>query len=462
MAARFTPPYPVPHKSKSGFLTRFVRGWHSWLHVLFEKSYTMKLGEVHIPALSFYVANELPLVRRVLEEEVTSFPKHGFLRGLLDPLIGNSVFAASGEEWAEQRAMVNPAFGHTALKRVFASMSDAVDDFVARLGQQDLTRPVEIDPLVTHVAADIIFRTLFSRPLTEAESHEIYEGFHAYQRYAQRAVMLRLYRLPQLGYGRRAEREAARIHAVFAAEVAARFTATRERGDGGADILQALIDARHPETGRVFTEAEVMEQISTIFLAGHETSASAITWALYLLARDPDLQQQVRAEAGAGPLAYEDLRGMTVTRDIFRETLRLYPPVSFLVREVTCPVTMRDKQLKQGGMVVVSPWLIQRNRDNFPEPHGFDPGRFTDPEQAAACRHAYLPFGKGPRLCVGAGFANQEALLAIAGVVRAFTLVPIAGDEPEPISRLTLRSRRGVRLRLTPTDRPAPARVEPT
>ena len=453
MVVRFTPPYPVPHKSKSGFLTRFVRGWHSWLHVLFEKSYTMKLGEVHIPALSFYVANELPLVRRVLEEEVADFPKHGFLRGLLDPLIGNSVFAASGEEWAEQRAMVNPAFGHTALKRVFASMTAAVDDFVARLGREDLSTPVEIDPFVTHVAADIIFRTLFSRPLTEAESREIYDGFHAYQRHAQRAVMLRLYRLPQLGYGRRADRDAARIHAVFAAEVATRFAATRERGerpdrDGGDDILQALIDARHPETGRTFTEAEVMEQISTIFLAGHETSASAISWALYLLSRDPELQEQVRAEAGPGPLAHEDLRGMTVTRDVFRETLRLYPPVSFLVREVTCPVTMRDKQLKKGGMVVVSPWLIQRSRDNFPEPHGFDPGRFTDPGQAAACRHAYLPFGKGPRLCVGAGFANQEALLAIAGVVRAFRLAPVPGDAPEPVSRLTLRSGSGIRLLL--------------
>jgi cytochrome P450 len=454
MAVRFTPPYPLPHRSKSGYLTRFVRGWRSWLDVFFEKSYTMKLGEVHIPALSFYVANELPLVRRVLEEEVANFPKHGFLRGLLDPLIGNSVFAASGEEWAEQRAMVNPAFGHTALKRVFALMSEAVDDFVARLSAQDLARPVEIDPFVTHVAADIIFRTLFSRPLTEAESREIYDGFHAYQRHAQRAVMLRLYKLPQLGFGRRATRDAGRIHAVFAAEVAARFAATqrgeRRTADGGDDILQSLIDARHPETGRTFTQAEVMEQISTIFLAGHETSASAITWALYLLARDPALQEQVRGEAGAGPLAHADLRGLTVTRDVFRETLRLYPPVSFLVREVTCPVIMRDKQLKKGGMVVVSPWLIQRSRDNFPEPHGFDPGRFTDPDQAAACRHAYLPFGKGPRLCVGAGFANQEALLAIAGVVRAFRLAPVEGDVPEPVSRLTLRPGNGVRLHLTP------------
>ena len=99
-------------------------------------------------------------------------------------------------------------------------------------------------------------------------------------------------------------------------------------------------------------------------------------------------------------------------------------------------------------MLVVSPWLVQRNRDNFPEPHGFDPDRFDDPEQASACRHAYLPFGKGPRVCIGAGFAQQEALLTLAGIVRTFDLAAIPGDDPEPISRLTLRAGNGVRLML--------------
>jgi len=449
MSARFTPPYPVPHKSKSSFLLRFIRGWNSWLHVLFEKSYTMKMGEVHIPALSFYVTNELPLVRRVLDEEATQFPKHSFLNSVLDPLIGNSVFSANGADWAEQRAMVNPAFGHTALKRVFASMAAAVDETVARIAREDLSHPVEIDFFITHLAADIIYRTLFSVPLDEPGSREIFDAFNAYQRHAQRASMLRLYRLPQFGYLERSNRDAARIHAVFAPIVAQRYAATHERGERSEDILQSLIDARHPDSGATFTQAQVMEQISTIFLAGHETSASAITWALYLLSRDPALQDEVRAEARPGPLAYEDLRRLATTRNVFRETLRLYPPVAFLLREVTCPVQMRDKHLDPGALVVVSPWLIQRNGDNFPEPHGFDPARFDDPAQAGACRHAYLPFGKGPRVCVGAGFANQEALLAIAGMVQAFRLEPVPGDVPEPTSRLTLRSRNGIRLKLT-------------
>jgi cytochrome P450 len=141
---------------------------------------------------------------------------------------------------------------------------------------------------------------------------------------------------------------------------------------------------------------------------------------------------------------------LKAARDLFQETLRLYPPLGFLVREVTCPTDMRDKYLEPGSMLVVSPWLIQRNRDNFPDPHGYDPGRFDDPAQADACRHAYLPFGKGPRICVGAGFANQEALLAIVGIVRAFRLKVADGHVPEPVSRLTLRPRKPVRLVLSP------------
>lgn len=449
MSVRFTPPYPQPHATRSSLFKRFLRGWNSWIHVLFDKSYTMKMGEMHLPALSFYIANELPLVRRILETDAAIFPKHAFLNDLLDPLIGNSVFSSNGQDWRDQRAMVNPAFSHTALKGVFPMMAAAVDDLLATMRGLDLTKPVAIDPLTTHIAADVIFRTMFSQPLDAAGAREIFEAFHDYQKRAQRHSMLRLYRLPGLGYLGRARRAAARIHAVFAGIVAERYAATHSRGEGGADILQSLIDARHPRTGAAFTEHEVMEQVSTIFLAGHETAASAITWALYLLARDPALQDAIRAEAGEGPLTYESLKGLSVTRNVFRETLRLYPPLSFLVRSVTCPVDMRDKHLDPGAMLVVSPWLVQRNRDNFPEPHGFDPDRFDDPDQADACRHAYLPFGKGPRVCIGAGFAQQEALLTLAGIVRTFDLATIPGDDPEPISRLTLRAGNGVRLRLT-------------
>lgn len=450
-APLFTPPYPIPHKSKTSLLKRFVTGWESWIHTLFERSYTMKMGEIRLPKLDFFIANELSIVDRVMDDREKVFPKHSFLNDLLDPLIGNSVFSANGKDWENQREMVNPAFAHTNLKRVFPVMRDAVDDLLGNIAALDLSGPVEVDPLMTHVAADIIYRTLFSVKLDAAGADQIYHAFHRFQKNVQPSAMLRIYGLPLLGYRRRAIRSAAEIHAVFSPIVRARYDAWH--GGGGtaqADILQSLLEAKHPETGEPFSFIQIMEQVSTIFLAGHETAASAMTWALYLLSECPHLQTalvaEIERETGGEPIAFEHLRGMEGIRNLFRETLRLYPPVSFFIREVTAPTTMRDKLLQKGAMIVISPWLIQRNRDNWKCPHAFMPDRFDDPEEAEACKHAYMPFGKGPRICVGAGFAQQEGMLVLASMVRAFALRYPPIRKPEPVSRLTLRSKHPVRL----------------
>jgi len=192
----FTPPYPVPHKSKASLVKRFFEGWNSWIHTLFERSYTMKMGEIHLPRLDFYIANDLAIVDEVMDDKQRIYPKHEFLRELLDPLIGNSVFSANGKDWDNQREMVNPAFTHTNLKRVFPVMQQAVDDLVAQIRTLDLSKPVNVEPLMTHVAADIIFRTIFSVKLDAEGAHRIYTAFHRFQKYIQPSAMLRLYGLP--------------------------------------------------------------------------------------------------------------------------------------------------------------------------------------------------------------------------------------------------------------------------
>ena len=449
----FTPPYPKPHRSKASLLKRFLTGWESWIHTLFERSYTMKMGEIHLPRLDFYIANELSIVDEVMDDKARVYPKHDFLKELLDPLIGNSVFSANGTDWEHQRAMVNPAFTHTNLKRVFPVMKEAVDDLIAQMRSLDLGTPVAIEPLMTHVAADIIFRTIFSVKLDAEGAGRIYSAFHNFQKNVQPSAMLRIYGLPLLGYRKRAIRAAAHIHAVFEPIVRARYDAYHERGEHGpSDILLALLEARHPETGDPFTFGKIIDQVSTIFLAGHETAASAMSWSLYLLAECPHLQDALLAEIDretvGEAISFESLRGMEQLRNLFRETLRLYPPVSYFIRAVTKPTVMREKKMKPGAMIVISPWLIQRNKDNFPCPHAFDPDRFNAPDQAEACRRAYLPFGKGPRICVGAGFAQQEAALVLGSIVHAFALACPPGPKPEPVSRLTLRSKDGISLML--------------
>jgi cytochrome P450 len=311
---------------------------------------------------------------------------------------------------------------------------------------------------MTHVAGDIIYRTLFSETLAPDAAATIHRAFARYQRHAQSSATLRIYGLPSFGFRASAVRAARSIHAVFEPIVRARYDAHGRDEDHvdkrAPDILDSLLNARHPDTGEPFTYAQLLEQVSTIFLAGHETSASAMTWALYILASCPDLQdavrEEVRAVGGCARLTPDGLKQLHRTRNVFRETLRLYPPVSFFVREVTAPTCMRDKQLDPGAMLIVSPWLIQRNREHWPDPHAFDADRFDRPDARQACRHAYMPFGKGPRTCVGAGFAMQEATLILAWIVDRFHLEAIPDKVPEPVSRLTLRPKHGVWLRLQP------------
>lgn len=447
----FTPPYPVPQRSKAKAFRRFLSSWNSWIHVLFEKSYTMKMGEVRLPRLDFFIANDLNIVDEVMDDRQGSYPKHAFLQELLDPLIGNSVFSANGDDWENQRHMVNPAFAHTGLKGIFPVMKAAVDDLVGQIRGLDLSHPVAVEPLMTHVAADIIFRTIFSVKLDAKGADRIYQAFHNFQRNIQPSAILRLYGLPMFGYKGKALRAARHIHAVFLPIVQARYEAYHGAGDAGpADILRALLVARHPETGEPFTLQQIINQVSTVFLAGHETAASAMSWALYLLAECPHLQDALLKEIGTEPISFEGLKNAVTLRNLFRETLRLYPPVSFFLRAVTQYTEMRGKQMKPGAMIAISPWLIQRNKDNFPCPHAFDPDRFSDPGQAESCRRAFLPFGKGPRMCIGAGFANQEAMLVLGTIAQNFRLTYPEAPKPEPVSRLTLRSAKGIWLQLSP------------
>jgi cytochrome P450 len=189
-----------------------------------------------------------------------------------------------------------------------------------------------------------------------------------------------------------------------------------------------------------------------LFLAGHETSASALTWATHLLAQAPDVQTRMQAEVSTllGTRAPElgDMKELTLTRNVFRETLRLFPPVGFMARQTASACPMRKKTVPAGATVVVAPWLIHRHRDLWPEPDAFNPDRYDGDASRDALKQAYLPFGMGPRVCMGAAFALQEATLILAQLVRHHRLEAVPGHVPQPVGRLTIRSANGVRLRL--------------
>jgi cytochrome P450 len=446
----FVPPYPIPHKNKNSLLKRFFTGQISWLHTLFEKSYTMKMGEIKLPRLNFFIVNDTKLVKHIMVDDVKKFPKHHLLEELLEPIIGRSIFAVSGDEWQRQRKMVYPAFTHANLRRTFAFMSDAADDIVAKIDdilQTDSN--VHIDPLMTFVSADIIYRTIFSIKLTQNDALIIYKAFHEFQSAIQPCALLRIYGLPTWYHRRKITKAVIKIHGVFGGLVKQRHRAYHEQGIAGDDILSSLLQATDEQTGKHFTIQELIDQISLVFLAGHETTASTLTWALYLLSETPEIQTECREQIPQNTLHYTDLKNLTCLKNVIDETLRLYPPISFLLREASCPVKMREKNLPKGAMVTISPWLIHRNSNEWDNPHSFDPSRFDDPNTENAQKNAYLPFGKGARICVGAAFAKQETLIILAKIVQKFTLSYDKPHKPEAISRVTLRPKDSVCLKMT-------------
>lgn len=449
----FIPPFPTPHKSKSSFLLRFLRGWRSWLDVLFERSYRMKMGEIWQPGFNIYMVNEPGWVRRILIEKAKDYPKHELMHRMLEPLLGVSIFTTNGEVWERQRRLVDQAFEQARLKLVFPLMLDSVDDMLARLDAQADGQPYEVDAEMTYVTADIIFRTILSEKLTGQDARDIYDAFVEFQRHAQRAMMLMIYRLPSFFARRASEKSAKRIRAILARLIAARYAA-RERGEDHAqDILSALMDARDPVAGDGFSYEEMVDQVCMLFLAGHETSASALGWSLYLMSQCPDLQERMLAEIGTEigerPFAFGDAKRLPLTRDVFREALRLYPPVGFFVREAAQTHCIRKKTVKAGSPILVAPWLIHRHRDLWERPDEFDPDRFETESGKSSLKCAYIPFSNGPRVCPGAAFATQEAMLILAGVVRRFRVGAVPDRTPKPVGRVTIRSDNGIWIRLT-------------
>lgn len=462
------PVYPKPAPYKKHFVWRLFKGLHSWLGLLSDVDFRIPIGSVQFRGLHLVLLNEPQAVKRVLVEEVEAFPKHPFTLWILEPLIGRAIFSVNGAEWARQRRLLDQAFQAAQLRRVLPQMRGAVEALLERLDQQldsqlDPDGPVSIgiDAEMTLVTADVIMRTILSRPLQGDEAAGIFRAFARYQRRAGQALMLRFLRLSERRLQAYLGRHASTIRTWIGAAIETRLGGDAPSDMPPQDLLQALLEARDPDTGTGFSSEELVDQVCFLFLAGHETSASALGMAVYLLGCFPEVQQRLRAEvlqvlgsrAGAPerPLDFEDLRGLSYGAAVFNETLRLYPPVSFFIREAQGDTELVGSSCPMRSLVALSPWVIQRHEQHWSEPNAFRPERFLSDSNAddrRGARDAFLPYGLGPRKCPGAAFALQEALLVLAELVRRYELLPDPGPAPDLVARLTLRSRNGIRVRL--------------
>ncbi|MET4129547.1 cytochrome P450 [Roseovarius sp. MBR-6] len=418
--------------------------------------YRAWMAEFRTPFFRSYLCNDPALIDLVLKERPGDFPKSERVSEGLRPLLGRSVFVTNGAEWRRQRRIIDPAFEGGRLRDTFPAMVAAGQGAVARLAGRADGAPVEIEEHTSHAAADVIFRTLFSLPIENATAAQVFAEFKAHQRTQPVLNLAAFVPLPRWFprfHRRKTVATARRIRALIEGLVAQRM-AEIAAGCAPDDLATKIMTTPDPETGARFDTAEMVDQVAIFFLAGHETSASALAWALYLLALFPDWQERVAAEAEAvfGPRAPEfaDMGRLRRARDVFRETLRLYPPVPMMVREAACREQFRGRDVARGAQVVLSPWHLHRHERLWERPDEFDPARYATENGRDCLRRAYMPFSAGPRVCTGAGFAMIEGPLLLAMLVRGFRFEVVKGRPAMPVAHLTVRGRDGIWLSISP------------
>jgi cytochrome P450 len=229
---------------------------------------------------------------------------------------------------------------------------------------------------------------------------------------------------------------------------------TRDPGNYPKDLLARLIAARDEQTGGGMSAQEVRDHIITIFLAGHETTAMAMTWTWFLLSQHPQAESRLHAEldsvlGGRAP-THEDLSNLIYTRMVVEESMRLYPPVHTMAREAISDDTLVGRRIPKGSVIMIAPWLLHRHVKHWDNPGRFDPERFSPKASATRPRFSYLPFGGGKRICIGAAFALTEAIVLLATLAQRYSLRLVPGHPVEPQGLITLRARHGMRMLLTP------------
>lgn len=423
----------------------------SWLDGLYERSYKMQTGYVKMPNFDLYVINDTKEVKRMMVDEVREFPKSAFLHELLSPLLGESIFTTNGEVWKKQRELLRPSFEMTRINKVFNLMSEAVADMMDRFSKYPNHAIIEVDEAMTFITADVIFRTIMSSKLDEEKGKKILNAFVTFQEQSVHTAMRRMFRFPKWLSYVLGDRKRAKAGDVIRQVLSDIIKPRYDMADNAEfeDILGSLLLVVDADTNKRFSFEEILDQVAMLFLAGHETTASSLTWTLYLLSLYPKEQEKAYEEITqvlqGGAIEISHLRQFKYLTNIFKESLRLYPPVGFFAREAKKDTQVRDKLIKKDSGVVIAPWLIHRHEEFWTNPHGFNPSRFEGEYK----KDAYLPFGVGERICIGQGFAMQEAILILANILKTYKLELEEGFVPDVVGRLTVRSANGMRIKFS-------------
>jgi cytochrome P450 len=452
---RRRPPAPLPPRGKLGWFAHY-RGLRNnpittWGQDAYEKPIVADRGLMG----DLVIVNWPDAIRHVFLDNAANYPKDAFQLEKLGPAFGHGLLTSERDEWRFQRRTVAPLFQPSSVAAYFPVMVDAAAEMLARWEAAAAAGAVlDAAREMTALTYEIISRTVFSNEIEtgpDVMSTAITRFFDTHGR----INLWDIVKLPRW-LPRPAEFRVRPATRVFREEVYRLLQRRRERQAAGQavpnDLVTLLAAARDPETGATLPEQTIYDNLVTFIGAGHETTANALGWTLFLLSEYPwafdRMAQEVDAVLCGRAPTLDDVAQLNAVRMTFEEAMRVYPPVPFLSREAAGADRIGGVEIAPGTLIIVAPWLVHRHRLLWQEPDLFEPERFAPERRAKIPRFAYLPFGAGARGCIGAGFAMQEALIALAMIVQRFRPRMVPGAYVQPVARITLRPACGLPMRI--------------
>jgi cytochrome P450 len=442
------PPTPPRAPDDMSFLGRLAVIKRNMIATWGQRAYEEDVIKGRFVFRNSFILNQPDAIRHVLLSNYENYSRTPAGIRMLRPVLGEGLLIAEGHAWTHQRRTLAPAFTPRATANLVPHMTAVLDETIAKLDART-SEPVDLREIMQRMTLEIAGRTMFSFGM-DRHGPNLRNFVMEYGARLGRPYLLDMV-LP-LSWPSPMDFARARFRKRWTEFVAMLIAERREMGkkDGAPprDLFDLMDEARDPETGKGFSDEQLVDEVATMILAGHETTATALFWALYLLALDPDTQEEVASETRGEHLdSMADIDRQKFTRAVIEETMRLYPPAFLIARAARENDNAAGVEIGKGDIIMIAPWLLHRHEKLWDQPNAFIPKRFMSTE--APDRFAYLPFGAGPRVCVGAPFAQAESVLALARLIGAFR-VELADTSPViPLGVVTTQPDRSPLFRIT-------------
>ena len=391
------------------------------------------------------------LLEQILVKQTDIFTKTRLDKRVLRPVVGEGLLTADGDHWRWQRKLASPLFRPSDVLGYVPTIVEAAQEQIARWRGRGACHIAAIEEDMTETTFAVIARTVLAG-IDEREGDAIKRTGRAYIDPIMWSVAAALMLYPE-HYWRPGKRKMDAAAVEGRAVVQRLLDKRRATGTEGDDLVARMLSARNPETGEAMTDEQLIDNLATFLLAGHETTAKTLTWTLYLLARAPEWQERVRAEitsvTGGRPVTAGDIAKLTLTQRVLKESLRLYPAVPAMTRVNKEATSIGGVDLPAPALIVIPVYVVHRHHTLWDDPDRFDPDRFLPEREAKHQRMQFMPFGVGPRVCIGASFAMTEATVVLATLLQSARFGWDGRHAPEPISRVTLHPKGGMPLLVT-------------